>query len=206
METNYTRRDAITVGALPLVGAALSGGANAEAQPSAKAGAGDLKPTADTAVKTCKAKCMCGQLSVTYTGPDPERRSMCQCNNCQMRTGSVFSVQARMPRALTKIEGKSSAWAFPNPKMKPVIFPSCDSGGATYHFCPECGCTVYWDLHFAPDFLGVAIGALTDPTFPPPVVSGFEAYGHPWATNAAAVPMAHAECGEIGKPCPPDKA
>jgi hypothetical protein len=46
---------------------------------------------------TRKASCNCGKLSVTYEGPDPERISVCQCNECQKRTGSVLSVQARLP-------------------------------------------------------------------------------------------------------------
>jgi hypothetical protein len=29
--------------------------------------------------------------------------------------------------------------------------------------------------------LGVAVGGFTDPTFPPPMISGFEAYGAAWA-------------------------
>ena len=63
--------------------------------------------------------------------------------------------------------------------------------GATYHFCPECGSTVYWELSIAPDFLGVAIGGFTDPTFPPPMISGFEAYGPAWAMNVSDLPMPH---------------
>jgi hypothetical protein len=39
---------------------------------------------------------------------------------------------------------------------------------------------VYWEFAFAPDSLGVAVGTFTDPAFPPPVGSGFEAYGAPW--------------------------
>ena len=46
---------------------------------------------------TRKASCNCGKLSVTYDGPDPERISLCQCNECQRRTGSVLSGQARLP-------------------------------------------------------------------------------------------------------------
>ena len=59
----------------------------------------------------------------------------------------------------------------------------------TYHFCPECGSTVDWEFAFAPDFTGVAVGAFTDPTFPPPMISGFEAYGHPWALNTSELPL-----------------
>ena len=138
---------------------------------------------------TRKASCNCGQLSVTYDGPDPERISMCQCYECQKRTGSVFSVQARLPMEHATIEGQSSTAAFP--RDEPVTYRSCDSGGATYHFCPECGSTVYWDISVAPDVIGVAVGAFADPTFPPPVISGFEAYGHPWAMNPSDLPIPH---------------
>ena len=90
---------------------------------------------------TRKASCNCGKLSVTYEGPDPERISLCQCYRCQQRTGSVLSVQARIPREQVTIEGQSTTWTFPVEGGEPVTFRSCDSGGATYHFCPECGST-----------------------------------------------------------------
>ena len=80
---------------------------------------------------------------------------------------------------------------------------SCDSGGATYHFCPECGSTVYWDIDAAPEVVGVAIGGFTDPTFPPPMIAGFEAYGADWAMNVSEVPMAgghHEYDGIHGQP------
>ena len=140
---------------------------------------------------TRTASCNCGQLSVTYDGPDPDRISLCQCYECQKRTGSVLSVQARLPSGSVTIEGKSTTWAFPEEASSRSTFRSCDSGGATYHFCPECGSTVYWDISVAPDVIGVAIGGFTDPTFPPPMISGFEAYGHPWAMNPSELPMPH---------------
>ena len=45
---------------------------------------------------------------------------------------------------------------------------------------------MYWEISIAPDFVGVGVGGFTDPTFQPPVISGFEAYGAPWAMNASA--------------------
>ena len=39
---------------------------------------------------TRTSSCNCGQLSLTYEGPDPERISLCQCYECQRRTGSVL--------------------------------------------------------------------------------------------------------------------
>ena len=101
---------------------------------------------------TRTSSCNCGKLSLTYDGPDPERISLCQCYECQRRTGSVFSVQARLPKEHVTIEGPSTTWTFPSDSGEPVTFRSCDSGGATYHFCPECGSTVYWEISAADDF------------------------------------------------------
>ena len=138
---------------------------------------------------TRKASCNCGQLSVTYDGPDPERISLCQCYECQRRTGSAFSWQARLPIEHVTIEGQSSMCTFP--REEPVTYRSCDSGGATFHFCPECGSDVYWEMAKAPGMYGVAVGAMTDPTFPPPMISGFEAYGREWVMNISELEMPH---------------
>ena len=112
----------------------------------AKAGAAESQSERDSTIKTRKASCRCGQLNVTYKGSDPERRTLCHCNSCQLRTGTAFSIQGRFPREKVKIEGKSAKWTFPNDSGKRVTYRSCDSGGATYHFCPVCGSTVYWDI------------------------------------------------------------
>lgn len=50
---------------------------------------------------------------------------------------------------------------------------------------------MYWDISVAPDVLGVAVGSFTDPTFPPPMISGFEAYGAAWAMNVSELRMPH---------------
>jgi len=50
---------------------------------------------------------------------------------------------------------------------------------------------VYWDISIDPGRIGVAVGAFADPTFPPPMISGFEAYGHPWAMNPSDLPIPH---------------
>ena len=157
---------------------------------------GDPKSEQGSAKKTRMASCRCGKLSVTYKGPDPERITLCHCNSCQLRTGTMFGVQGRFPRGKVKIEGKSTKWKFPSDGGERVTYPSCDSGGATFHFCPVCGSTVYWDIAAAPDLIGIAIGNLTDPTFPPPKISGFESYGHPWAMKAADLPIKRLKLAE----------
>jgi arylsulfatase len=68
-----------------------------------------------------------------------------------------------------------------------IVEKTIDYG--TYHFCPECGSTVYWEISNAPEIVGVAVGGFIDPTFPPPMISGFEAYGRTWVMNISDLPM-----------------
>src|SRR5688500_20334174 len=100
---------------------------------------------------TRTASCNCGQLSVAFAGPNPERISLCQCYECQRRTGSAFSCQARLPREHVTVDGRSSTCTFP--REEPVTYRSCDSGRATSHYYPESDQTVYWQLAIAPDVL-----------------------------------------------------
>ena len=95
---------------------------------------------------------------------------MCHCLECQRRTGSAFGIQARFPDDAVTIQGASKTFT-----------RTGDSGSsATFHFCPECGSTVYYRLEEYPGITAVAIGAFADPTFPPPRVSVYEARRHPW--------------------------
>ena len=193
METKYSRRTVLTLGAVALVGTALPGGSKALAATPTPDGA---KAGASDAIKTRTASCNCGQLRVTCIGPDPDRVVMCNCYLCQRQTGSVFSVQARFPNEQVKIEGKSTAWVFDG--ATPVPYRTCASSNGitnspadvvTSHFCPECGSTVYYFRKSDPARTGVRVGAFADKTFPPPMGSGFEEYAHPWAMNVSSLPM-----------------
>jgi hypothetical protein len=108
---------------------------------------------------------------------------------CQKQSGSVFAVQARFPREQVTIEGKSTAWKFPIEGATPVAYRNCASEGGTFHFCPVCGSTVYYLVDADEARIGVKIGTFADPTFPPPMIAGFEAYGHPWAMTVSDLPM-----------------
>jgi len=125
---------------------------------------------------TRRAACSCGQLNVTTEG-DPVRISMCHCLACQRRTGSAFGVQARFPQDNVSIEGRSTQYV-----------RTADSGNhITFHFCPDCGSTVYYRLEGLPDVIAVAVGAFADPAFPAPKVSVYEARRHAWAGIPADV-------------------
>ena len=129
---------------------------------------------------TRRASCSCGQLHLTCEG-EPVRISICHCLECQKRTGSIFATQARFPRAMVTIAGRTTQWTRPG-----------DSGGlCTFHFCPVCGATVYWEPAAMPDFVSVAVGAFADPSFPPPHVSVYEERQHAWALAAAQLPLEH---------------
>jgi len=186
MTTNYTRRDVFAVAAVAGVATTVAGAANVSSE-------------SGKTVKTRTASCNCGQLRVTCTGPDPDRVVMCNCFLCQKQTGSPFSLQARFPNEQVKIEGKSTTWLFPIEGAKPTAFRTCagsdgiakDSAAdlVTSHFCPSCGSTVFYHRKSDPARTGVRVGAFADPTFPPPMGSGFEEYAHPWVSNIAALSM-----------------
>jgi hypothetical protein len=118
---------------------------------------------------TREAVCSCGQLRLTAEG-DPIRISMCHCLACQRRTGSAFGIQARFPNDQVRITGRYSDY----------VRSSDEGEERTFHFCPDCGATVFYEVSVVPDAVSVPIGAFAEPTFPPPRVSVFESRRHPW--------------------------
>ncbi|MEZ5923156.1 MAG: GFA family protein [Hyphomicrobiaceae bacterium] len=127
------------------------------------------------------AACACGQLQVRCAG-EPVRISICHCLDCQKRTGSIFGMQARYPHeAVSVAAGTSKAFT-----------RKADSGNTvTFHFCPNCGSTVYWELSGFPDVVAVAVGAFADSNFPSPRVSVFERSRHDWLAGLDAPGMEH---------------
>ncbi|MGH8855531.1 MAG: GFA family protein [Telluria sp.] len=120
------------------------------------------------------ASCSCGQLTASVTG-DPVRNSICHCLACQRRTGSVFGQQARFPRENVTVSGQSTAYT-----------RAGDEGpGTTFHFCPHCGATVYYQAVGQEAFVGIPVGAFADPDFPAPTVSVYEERMHAWVVPPA---------------------
>lgn len=123
---------------------------------------------------TRTASCRCGQLKATVTG-EPVRVSVCHCLNCKKRSGSAFAVQARWPKEHARIEGQSKTF---------VIV--ADSGNrATFHFCPECGSDVYYEIEGKfddkfDDLVAIPLGAFDDPYFVKPHFSVWEDRKHDW--------------------------
>ena len=122
-------------------------------------------------MSTRHAACNCGQLHLTIEG-EPSRISMCHCLECQRRTGAVISNQARFRLEQVTFAGKATAW-----------MRTAESGNAlTFHFCPTCGSTVYWEGEGFPGYVAVAIGSFADSNFPGPTISVWEESRHPWVS------------------------
>jgi hypothetical protein len=116
------------------------------------------------------AACSCGQLRIEAAG-DPIRISVCHCLACQRRTGSVFAAQARFTAAQVRVFGRFSNY----------VRVSDENGEErAFHFCPDCGATVFYTCSDAPEVIAVPVGAFADPCFPPPTISVFESRRHPW--------------------------
>jgi hypothetical protein len=114
------------------------------------------------------ASCRCGQLKVTVTG-EPVRVSVCHCLNCKKRSGSAFAVQARWPKEQVKIEGASKTFVM-----------VADSGNhGIFHFCPDCGSDVYYEIDGEfddkfNDLVAIPLGVFDDPYFVSPAFSVWE--------------------------------
>lgn len=115
------------------------------------------------------ASCSCGQLTARVDG-EPVRVSICHCLACQRRTGSVFGQQARFLRENVSITGTSTEYVRVGDEGSKVKF----------HFCPQCGSTVFYEPEGLEEFLAIPVGAFADPDFPPPRVSVYESRKHGW--------------------------
>jgi hypothetical protein len=126
---------------------------------------------------TRRTTCSCEQLRLSIEG-EPSRVSMCSCLACQRRTGAVISNQARFRREQITFSGKTTKWV-----------RAAESGHTlTFHFCPTCGSTVYWENTGFPGTITVAIGNFADPTFPPPAIAVWEESRHPWVSLPPDIP------------------
>jgi hypothetical protein len=123
------------------------------------------------------ARCMCGALALSLPGPS-KMVVACHCIDCQRRSGAPFSVGAFYPADAVTISGTTKEYARTAASGRTVRM----------YFCPDCGSTVYWKAEALPTMIGVAVGAMADPSYPPPVLSVFEQSKHAWvAIDGAAV-------------------
>jgi hypothetical protein len=118
---------------------------------------------------TRTATCACGQLRV-HCAADPIMVSLCHCLDCQKRTGSTYGIAAFFSREHVKATGESRTYR-----------RDADSGFAVnFHFCPQCGSTVFWEPERRLDAIAVAVGSFADPSFPSPSQSVYNERRHAW--------------------------
>lgn len=116
------------------------------------------------------ASCACGHLAIQCAG-EPRKVSMCHCTDCQRRTGSLFSIAAFFDRdTVTLVRGMTQSFVRNSITGKRVAF----------HFCPDCGSSVFWEPERMPQLIGVAVGAFADPGFPMPEQAVFTSEKHDW--------------------------
>lgn len=114
------------------------------------------------------ASCACGNIRVRCKG-EPVRISVCHCLECQKRTGSAFSAQARFLKE--NVEFVSG-----NPRIFERV--GDDGGRITQRFCGVCGTTVWHTID-------------ADPAFPPPRVSVYGERKHAWVEIKDLAPVEH---------------
>jgi hypothetical protein len=122
-------------------------------------------------VATREAACHCGQLRLEVAG-DPFVVGICNCLDCQRRTGSAFGMQAAFEPRQVEIVGRYSTYR--------RISDEADRKPHDFHFCPDCGSNVFYTEPDEPELIVVSVGSFADPSFPPPTESGYESRRHRW--------------------------
>jgi hypothetical protein len=101
------------------------------------------------------AECHCGQLRAVTSG-EPDSVYLCHCKACQRRTGAVIHNGSRWLKTQVQIEGEHKVYG-----------RIADSGfEIRFHFCPNCGSSVFWEGDRSPTTCGIAVGCFADPDFP----------------------------------------
>ena len=125
-----------------------------------------------------EASCRCGALRARCSGK-PARISVCHCLACKARSGSAFSYNATYESSQVETTGSSS-----------LFTRTGDEGNwVRYHFCPQCGSTVYYEIERRPGMISVAVGGFRDPDFPEPRFSVYEGRRHQWVEIRTEGPL-----------------
>lgn len=105
--------------------------------------------------------------------------SLCNCLDCQRRTGSLFSVAAFFPRDKVQSLGGDT---------RRFCRPSASGFAVTFPVCPTCGSNLWWEPERMPHLVGVAVGAFADPDFPMPAQAVWTEAMHRWIRFPEAMP------------------
>ena len=83
--------------------------------------------------------------------------SICHCLSCQRRTGSAFGMQAGFRADQVQVAGRYVDYARTSDEQDRKVH--------VFHFCPECGGSVFYTEPDEDDLVVVAVGAFADPGF-----------------------------------------
>lgn len=111
---------------------------------------------------TLTASCACGALTAVVTG-EPIRVAICHCHACRTRTGSAFSWNARFAAEAVTMTGEDRTY----------VRTGDEGSKITYHFCPNCGVTVWYENSEVPGF-AIPVGAFAPSNLPTPSVSVYD--------------------------------
>jgi hypothetical protein len=126
-----------------------------------------------------QARCHCGASAIDCIG-EPAKVSLCHCLDCQRRTGSLFSVAAFFERAAVQVvDGVTRSYRR----------GSASGHDVTFHFCPYCGTTLWWNADRLPHLIGVAVGTFADASFPMPEQAVWADERHEWLELPASLPQ-----------------
>jgi hypothetical protein len=120
---------------------------------------------------TREAACHCGQLRLEVAG-EPFAVSICNCLACQRRTGSAFGMQAGFKSEQVQVTGRFNDYARTSDEADRKVH--------VFHFCPDCGSSVFYTEPTERDLIVVSVGSFADPSFPPPTESGYDSRRHQW--------------------------
>jgi hypothetical protein len=124
------------------------------------------------------SQCLCGALSATCRG-EPVRVSVCHCLNCKRRSGSAFAYTASYEAAQVTTDGEYATYRRIG-----------DEGRwADFHFCPQCGTSVFYEIEVRPGMVSVPAGGFADVNFPEPFVEVFEERRPDWCVIRPTVSL-----------------
>jgi hypothetical protein len=122
-------------------------------------------------------RCACGAVHYEIAA-DPIRGFPCQCRDCQRDTGSGHASVMVFPRAAMSVSGPVTE-----------ILRTADSGDDKRKgFCTACGSPLYNKPLSKPDFIGVYVGTLDDPSSFRPQMVMYASRGHAWDHLDPALP------------------
>ncbi len=122
--------------------------------------------------------CACGAIRYECTA-EPIAMLHCHCRDCQRGTGGPFSSGVVVSAdAFKLLRGSLRYYSVPG-----AMGPNNNRG-----FCPDCGSPVLARSDAAPQFIGLKVASLDDPSWFTPQMDIFTSEAQPWDFMDPALP------------------